>query len=83
MIQDKIYHFAAGLLMALAVGIPCVIEGGLFAGLWGCLSGVLVGICKEWCDKVYGGRWDWKDFGFTCIGVAVAMVFIVVVHLIF
>lgn len=79
---NQIRHILAGLLTALAVGWPCL-AGGLFAGLWGCLAGVIAGIVKEWCDNVYGGRWDWKDFAFTCLGVVVAMVFIVVVHLIF
>lgn len=78
----KKQHILAGLLTALAVGWPCL-SGGLFAGLWGCLAGVVAGIVKEWCDKVYTGSWDKLDLGFTCIGVAVAMVFIVVVHLIF
>ena len=80
---NKKLHILAGLLTALAVGIPCVIEGGLFSGLLGCLAGVIVGGVKEWCDKVYTGKWDWKDFAFTCIGVGVAMAVIVVVHLIF
>ena len=75
-------HILAGLLTALAVGIPCVIEGGLFSGLWGCLAGVVAGIVKEWCDKVYTGSWDLKDLCYTCLGVAVAMVVIIVVHLV-
>lgn len=82
MTQDKRYHFAAGVLTAMVVGWPCL-AGGLFSGLWGCLAGIIAGIVKEWCDKVYSGKFDLKDFGYTCIGVAVAMVFIVVVHLIF
>lgn len=83
MAKDKKLHILAGLLTALAVGIPCVIEGGLFSGLWGCLAGVIAGIVKEWCDKVYTGKFDLKDLGYTCLGVAVAMVVIVVIHLIF
>lgn len=79
---NQIRHILAGLLTALAVGWPCL-AGGLFAGLWGCLAGVIAGAVKEWCDKVYAGSWDKRDLGFTCIGVVVAMVFIVVVHLIF
>lgn len=75
-------HILAGLLTALAVGIPCVIEGGLVAGLWGCLAGVIAGGVKEWCDKVYAGSWDLKDLGYTCLGVGLAMVVIVVVHLV-
>lgn len=78
----KKLHILAGLLAALAVGLPCL-AGGLFAGLWGCLAGIIAGGVKEWCDMTYGGRWDWKDFAFTCIGVGLAMAVIVVIHLIF
>ena len=79
--KDKKYHVLAGLLTALAVGIPCVIEGGLFAGLWGCLAGVIAGIVKEWCDKVYAGSWDLKDLCYTCLGVGVAMAVILITHM--
>jgi len=82
MTLDKKYHFLAGFVAALIVGWPCL-ASGLFAGLWGCLAGVVAGIVKEWCDKVYTGSWDLKDLGYTCIGVCLAMVFIVVIHLIF
>jgi len=75
-------HILAGLLTALAVGWPCL-SGGLFAGLWGCLAGIIAGSTKEWCDKVYSGKFDLKDLGYTCLGVGLAMVCIVVVHLIF
>lgn len=82
MTQDKRYHFAAGALTALVVGLPC--SGSIWAGLWAALSsGILVGVCKEWCDKVYAGSWDKRDLGYTCLGVGVAMAVIVVVHLIF
>ena len=67
--KDKKYH------------IPCVIEGGLFSGLWGCLAGVIAGIVKEWCDHIYTGSWDKRDFGFTCLGVAVAMAIVLITHL--
>ena len=77
----KKLHILAGLLTALAVGWPCL-SGGLFAGLWGCTSGIIAGIVKEWCDKVYTGSWDKRDFGFTCLGVGLAMAVIVVVHLV-
>ena len=82
MTQDKRNHFAAGVLTALAVGWPCL-ASGLFAGLWGCLAGIIAGATKEWCDKVYTGSWDKRDLGFTCIGVGLAMAVIVMAHLIF
>ena len=77
--RDKKLHILAGLLTALAVGWPCL-ASGLFAGLWGCLAGVIAGGVKEWCDMTYGGRWDWKDFSFTCLGVAVAMIIVISLH---
>lgn len=76
----KKLHIIAGLLTALAVGIPCVIEGGLFSGLWGCLAGVIAGGVKEWCDMTYGGKWDWWDFGCTVIGAVVVALFIFGMH---
>ena len=82
MTNDNKYHFLAGLLTALAVGWPCL-ASGLFAGLWGCLAGVIAGAVKEWCDHIYARNWDWKDLWFTCGGVGVAMAVIVVIHLIF
>lgn len=75
-------HIIAGLLTALVVGWPCL-AGGLFAGLWGCLAGVIAGAVKEWCDHIYTCKWDLKDFGYTCLGVGLAMVVIIVAHLIF
>lgn len=81
MIPKKL-HILAGLITALVVGWPCL-HGGLFAGLWGCLAGVIAGAVKEWCDHIYTGSWDKRDLGYTCIGVGLAMAVIVVIHLIF
>ena len=75
--KDKIKHAFMGALIAAAIGVPCYISSlDLFAGLWGCLSGVIAGGIKEWCDNTYGGKIDWKDFGTTCIGVVISMIFI-------
>lgn len=79
MIPKKL-HILAGLITALVVGWPCL-HGGLFAGLWGCLAGVIAGAVKEWCDHIYTGSWDKRDFGFTCIGVGLAMAVILVTHM--
>ena len=71
----------AGALIAGAVGIPCYINSNdLFAGLWACLAGVIAGIVKEWCDNKYNWEWDWKDLLATCIGVAIAALFILGLH---
>lgn len=78
---DKKYHVLAGLLIALAVGLPCYLESlNLFAGLWACVSGIIAGGVKEWSDMAHDGAWDWKDFGFTCIGAAIVVVFIIMLH---
>lgn len=79
--NDKKKHFIAGLLVAALVGLPCYLETiNLFAGLWACLAGIIVGGVKEWCDYVYAWKWDWRDFLATCIGVVVVAVFIVMLH---
>ena len=45
--KDKIEHVFFGMLFALAVGIPCIVSSlDLFAGLWGCLAGVIAGGVK-------------------------------------
>lgn len=80
--KDKSYHILAGVLAALAVGLPAYLDSlSLFAGLWSAIAGgVIVGAVKEWCDAQYGFGASAKDFGFTCIGVAIAAVFILMLH---
>lgn len=80
--NDKKKHFIAGLLVAALVGLPCYLESvNLFAGLWSAIvSGILIGVCKEWCDYVYTSKWDWRDFLATCIGVVVVAVFVIMLH---
>jgi uncharacterized protein YfiM (DUF2279 family) len=42
------------------------------------LAGVIAGIVKEWCDNnTEGNAWNWRDLGYTCIGVAVAMLVVI------
>jgi len=80
---DKKYHVLAGLLVAAFVGLPCYLESlNLFAGLWAALtSGIIAGGVKEYCDmRTDGNKWDWKDFGFTCLGAAIVAVFIIGMH---
>jgi len=81
--NDKLKHIAAGLGIALVVSMPVWLETqNLFAGLWSCLSGIIGGGVKEYTDNKHeGGRWDWKDFGFTAIGAAIGAVFIVLMHI--
>jgi len=80
--KDKIVHIFAGAMVAAFIGLPAYLESGnLFAGLWSALTGgIIAGGVKEWCDAQYGFGASAKDFGFTCIGIAIAAVFIVMLH---
>lgn len=80
--KQNIKHIIAGLLIALAVGLPVWLSSNdLFAGLWACVSGVIAGGVKEWCDNnTEGNEWSWSDFGYTAIGVALAVVIILAFH---
>ena len=80
--NDKTKHIIAGLLIALAIGLPCYLESNnLFAGLWASLAGVVAGAVKEHTDMSHEGSvWSWKDFGATCRGVVIAEVFIIALH---
>ena len=80
---DKKYHVLVGLLVAAFVGLPCYLESlNLFAGLWSAIvSGIIAGGVKEWCDmRTEGNKWDWLDFGCTCIGAVLVAVFIIMLH---
>lgn len=80
--KDKIKHIVAGLGIALVIALPVWHETqNLFAGLWGCISGIIGGGVKEYTDNKHdGGRFDWFDFGFTAIGAAVGAVVILLSH---
>ena len=80
---DKKYHVLAGLLVAAFVGLPAYLESlNLFAGLWSALtSGIIAGGVKEYFDmRTEGNKWDWLDFGFTCLGAVIVALFIVGLH---
>lgn len=80
--KDSIKHIIAGLLVALVIGLPAYLDSGnLFAGVWTALTGgVIAGAIKEWCDNTYEWEWSWKDLAWTCVGVLIAVVFIVAMH---
>ena len=83
MMKDKKYHVLAGLLIAVAVGLPAYLESlNLFAGLWSALtSGIIAGGVKEYCDlRTDGNKWDWLDFAATCLGAVIVAVFIILLH---
>ena len=80
--QDKFKHLLAGAIVAGVVGLPAYLNNlDLFVGLWSATSsGIIAAGIKEWCDNVYDNEWSWKDFGFTLIGVAAMLVFILLLH---
>lgn len=52
-------HFLYAIPIGLVLTILCVI--GVAAGM-------------EFKDKMYGNKWDWKDFGFTVLGGLVGQI---------
>lgn len=61
-------HFVLAVPLAFAFTILCVL---------GCAGGM------EFKDQAYGGKWDWKDFGFTLLGGLVGQLLqILVIYLI-
>ena len=52
-------HFLYAIPIGLILTILCVI--GVAAGM-------------EFKDKMYGNKWDWKDFGFTVLGGLVGQI---------
>lgn len=87
--SDKTKHILAGLL-TFFVGLPCyqlaydaaTDTHHFAAALWATIvSGILLAGCKEWCDMhTDGNQWSWKDFGYTCIGVGIVVLFILALH---
>lgn len=86
---DKMKHIAAGMSTAF-VGIPVyqlaydatTDTHHLAAAIWATImSGILIAVCKEWCDNnTEGNKWDWMDFLATCIGAVLVALFIVMLH---
>ncbi len=87
--KDKKYHVLAGLL-TFFVGIPAyqlaydaaTDSHYLAAAIWATIvSGILLAGCKEYCDlRTEGNKWDWLDFGCTCIGAVIVALVIVGLH---
>ena len=76
MINDKIKHFIAGLVVALFIAVPVYCESGsLFVGIWSALfSAAGAGGAKEFADNQHGCPFDLHDFVWTVAGgVAVAL----------
>lgn len=80
--NDKKKHFIAGLATAIVVALPVYLESlNLFAGLWAALvSGIIIGVCKEWLDYTKSGKWEWPEFIATIGGAVAVAVFIILMH---
>lgn len=81
--KDKITHIFAGAMVAAIVGMPAYLESmNLFSGLWTAItSGLLAAGIKEMCDdSTPGNKWDSRDFAATMVGVAIVVVFIILLH---
>ena len=87
--SDKTKHILAG-LTTFFVGLPCyqlaydaaTDTHYLAAAIWATIvSGILLAGCKEFCDmNTDGNKWSWNDFGYTCIGVGISVLFILGLH---
>ncbi|MBQ1484924.1 MAG: hypothetical protein IIZ44_00555 [Muribaculaceae bacterium] len=80
---DKIKHILAGLTVSFFVGVPAYVnDHALFSAIWVALwSGLFAAGIKEWCDmRTDGNKWDWWDFGCTCLGAVIVALFIIGLH---
>jgi len=77
--QDKLLHVLGGLAVVF-IAMPCYFNGGLFAGLWSCITGLVWGCVKEWSDYQHDCKWDWKDLLATAIGVVFVALLILGMH---
>ena len=72
--KDKIQHFGACLLVGLVASIIIAIisKGYWSASISGIMSGIAIGIGKEYGDsKAIGNWWDWRDILADAIGAVV------------
>lgn len=80
--MDKYYHFLVNLALALFMAVIIIVMPALVYGILSILIVCLaVSITKEWCDKVYGSIWDWKDFGADVIGMVVGVIIFICMYL--
>ncbi len=80
--NDMKKHLLAGLGTAFVVALPVYLETlNLFAGLWSAIvSGILIGVCKEWLDYNNNGKWEWPELLCTIGGAVLVAVFIFLLH---
>lgn len=81
---DRMNHIIAGLVIAGTVAVPVYADTlSLFAGIWAALfSAAFAAGAKEFADNNHElNEWDWKDFGFTMLGAAAVIVFVILLHI--
>jgi hypothetical protein len=81
--QDKILHIVCGAFATAWVALPAYLTTlNLFTGLWVAIwVAIIAGGVKEYCDmRTPGNKWDWLDFGCTCIGAVLVALIIVGLH---
>lgn len=79
--KDKAMHFGTGMPGGAVAYFVCrdllKLEHPLF---WAIVSGLVVGMTKEWWDRYHGGSPEYADALNTAMGFAVGAVFIYVVR---
>lgn len=79
--NDKVKHNLGGSAHRIGGGHPLLCQHlRPLCGVVGCTAGIIAGGVKEWCDNKYNWEWDWRDFAFTCIGVAIAVLIVLGLH---
>lgn len=80
--MDKIKHFCAGALVAIAVALPVYCESSsLFVGIWSALfSAAGAGGAKEFADSQHGCPFDLHDFAWTVAGGVAVALFCLMLH---
>lgn len=72
---DKFMHALLCFIIALMAGFTLI---GLGCPLAGCLVGgampaLVAGLVKEWTDKDYGNKFDYKDLIADVVGIVLAV----------
>lgn len=79
--NDKMKHFIAGALTAIAIALPVYADGTLFCGVWSAvLSAAAVGAGKEFADMQHGCPFDWLDLCATIAGGAAVALFVLLME---
>ena len=67
---DKLLHFVAGLIIAAIAALPLHMKACI-------VPVVFAGFIKEFFDSWTTDKWEWWDFGATCIGGLVIQLLVI------